>query len=126
MKLFIVVMLVTVAAIGVQASGGSEPPDDAFQITGSDLLYGRDDALRWRQSGENEWHVQTTKDQILVVEVLSENVIRVQEGRYEPYYMFRIGSPEHKRMTAFRECVTENRDKALFEVKDCGNPLPTG
>lgn len=125
MKQLMIVALTIAAATAAQASGGSEPPADAFQIRGSDLLYDRTDELRWRQSGENEWHVQTTENQILKVEVLSENVIRVQEGTWSPYYMFRIGSPEHKRMLVFRECVAANRGKPLFEVKDCGNPLPS-
>ena len=124
MRGFLAVAMMTIATSVVYAGGDAEPPEDAFQIKGSNLLYDQSEALRWRQSGENEWHVRTTENQILVVEVLSENVVRVQEGMAIPYYMFRIGSPEHKRMLAFRECVTANRGRALFEVTDCGNPLP--
>ena len=109
------------------ASGGSEPPESAFQITGSDLLYDRDDTLRWQASGESAIHVQTERNQILEYEVLSENVIRVWEQgdrRFFSYLMFRIGSPEYQRMADFRECVANNRGRKLFEVEDCGNPLP--
>lgn len=128
MRFLLIVVIAAVAAGAVHASGGSEPPQTAFQITGSELLYDRDDTLRWQASGGSAIHVQTERNQILEYEVLSENVIGVWEQgdnrRVFSYFMFRIGSPEYQRMAAFRECVANNRGRKLFEVEDCGDPLP--
>ena len=38
--------------------------------------------------------------------------------------MLRIGSAEYQRISAFRVCVAGNYNKPLFDVTDCGNPLP--
>ena len=126
MRFLLVVIVATIAASFAHASGGT--PETAFQITGSSLLYDRDDTLRWQASGDAAIHVQTERNQIIEYEVLSDNVVRVWEQgrdrRLFSYLMFRIGSPEYKRMEAFRACVATNRGRKLFEVEDCGNPLP--
>ncbi len=99
------------------------PPDDAFGLAGSDLLYSRDDALRWTLD-EDELNIQTTRDHGFRVERITPNVMLLCSTRLcsVPRYLIRIGSPEYARMLAFRRCVDANKGRPLFEVQEC--PLP--
>ena len=125
MKRLLIVL--TVAAVGagvVCATGGMEPPATAFQIEGSNLLYDRSDEFRWEYGpASNQITVQTTRNQVFAIEVVSENVIRVYPNSVSSFLMFRIGSPEYIRMATFRDCVNANQGRKLFEVVDCGDPF---
>ena len=111
-------------------------PEEAFRITGSSaLLFEREAELRWQLiEGGSKLHYQTTYNQVREIEVLTDDVIHVggievltdTYRRYgRPYLMLRIGSSAYKTMLAFRACVTGNVGRNLFEVEDCGYPLPT-
>ena len=126
MRLIICGVLLTLATTVVLASGDQEPPDTAFGIEGSELLYDRDDELRWTYDADTgAMTIQTTRDHVWTVEVISKNVLKLTSPRYRDRYLLRIGSPEYQRMQAFRECVAANRGRKLFEVEDCGE-LPPG
>lgn len=118
------------AAAGAMAGGEAEPPtipDRAFAIAGSDLLYSLDTELRWHyDAATGDLRLQTTNDVYWDVEVIGDNVLRLSHPRQRrDFYWFRIGSPEYKRMQEYRECVTDNRGRKLFELENCGD-LPPG
>lgn len=126
-RILIGLALLVVGAVAF-ASGtpGGNVPDEAFGIEGSELLYSELEELRWRTAEDGRLHLQTTQDVYWDVEVLSDNVVRLSHPRQRrDFFLFRIGSPEYKRMQEYRECVTANRGRKLFEVEDCGE-LPAG
>ena len=110
--------------LDVYAVDDSGIPDGAFRVTGSDALYHRSDSLRWQLlEGGAKLHYQTTRNYVHAIEVLSDDVIRYRVS-FRPDLMIRVGSSAYKSMLAFRECVSNNAGKKLFEVTDCGDPLP--
>ena len=126
MRMLIVCSALLALATLAVAEGQQEPPESAFGIEGSELLYDRDDELRWAYDpATGALTIQTTRDYVWTVEVISENVLKLTSPRYRERYLLRIGSPEYQRMQAFRECVAANRGRKLFEVEDCGE-LPPG
>ena len=104
--------------------GSRTIPDSAFRITGSNTIYNRDAELRWKLEGAI-LTVQRTNERSWTLRNLSANVTQADSDVGLSMIMFRIGSLEYKRMVAFLECVTANRGRKLFEVVDCGNPLPS-
>lgn len=109
--------------LSAHAEGSGRIPESAFRISGSETIYNRSSELRWTIDGST-LTIQRRAERAFELTSLSVDVIRADgPGVYE-MLMFRIGSPAYKRMEGFRECVAGNRGKALFEIKDCGNPLP--
>lgn len=103
-----------------------DPPDTAFGLDGTDLLFNRHDDFRWSYEASN-LTIQTTENEVYQVEVINDNVMRLTRGNNK-MLVIRIGSPEYKAMRAFRECVDKNRGRKLFEVEECTVPfeLPDG
>lgn len=107
----------------IKQEGDGGIPADAFLVPGSPLLFSRDRELRWRILDDGRLHIQTQRDQYLDIEVVTPDVIRVSAERRAPDLMIRAGSPVAKRMMAFAACVEGNRNKPLFEMVDCGDPI---
>ena len=121
MRHLLIGSLLVMTAAFASASGA---PETAFTIAESDYLYDRDEELRWAHR-DSTLTVHTTSEIEWTVEVVSDDVLKLSWSG-GTRYLFRVGSPAYKRMASFRECVNKNRGKPLFEVKDCGNPLPSG
>ena len=100
----------------------SNPPDSAFGLAGTDLLFDRHDDFRWSYEAPN-LTIQTTKDEIYQVEVINDNVMRLKRAGYRDRLLIRIGSQEYTAMQEFRECVDRNRGRKLFEVEECTVPF---
>ena len=101
----------------------SSIPSEAFKITGSNLVYSRDDEYRWGMN-QGRLVVQTTRNRVGALTRVNDATFR-----YEPFgsnVLFRIGSSAHRRMVEFEQCVSENNGRNLFEVEDCGEPPDTG
>ena len=124
--IFAVVMLFLVS--GFLVAGGNrdgivpgDPPDTAFGLAGTDLLFDWHDDFRWSY-GAPELTIQTTENEVYQVEVINDNVMRLTRGN-DKMLLLRIGSPEYQAMQAFRECVDRNRGRNLFEVEECTVPF---
>ena len=109
--------------LAIHQEGDSRIPTDAFRVTGSPLLFSRDRELRWRIRQDGRLHVQTQRDQYLDLEVVTADVLRVSASNRMPDLMLRAGSAAAERMMAFTSCVKGNRNKPLFDVVDCGDPI---
>lgn len=128
----VAVLTFLLVAVALSASGTrdgvslDDPPADAFRIEGSDLVFSRDRELRWGLD-DGILSVQTTREHRWRAEHVTANVVRLcQEFHRDhcvtPKYLIRIGSPEYKRMLAFRQCVAGNRGRNLFDVEECELP----
>lgn len=102
----------------------SSIPSGAFTITGSALVYARDDEFRWDLDSDR-LTLQRTYNIIGIVSQVNSNTFRFDREGWVRVFM-RIGSPEHLRMAEFRQCVADNRGRNLFDVEDCGEPPDTG
>ena len=133
MKALSIAALMVLSAGVAIASGNRDgvsnepPPDGAFSIPGSELLYSRDDDLRWTLE-DDHLNVQTTRNDRYRVEVITPNVLllcwpRVTDHCSNGRLLIRIGSPEYERMIEFRKCVDANRGRKLFEVQECTPPF---
>lgn len=98
--------------------GGGNPPDTAFSVEGSDLLYTQDREFRWSY-GDGRLLVQTTKDEVLTAAGINDDVMEVSD-RWASFYLLRIGSPSNSRLREYLSCVEDNRGRKLFDVEDCG------
>ena len=98
------------------------PPDTAFAVDGSPLLYSRSDEYRWGID-DQRLHIQTTGNDYFQVEMIADNVLAVTDHRHATDWLIRVGSAEHRRMLAFRQCVTRNYGRKLFEVEECEVPF---
>lgn len=96
---------------------------DAFLIRGHD-------GHPWRAGGELRWEyaeasllIQTTGNRRLHVTVEDEDRLTRRHQAGDEWWL-RIGSPVHRRVLAFQECVKNNQGRALWEVVRCELPLP--
>ena len=128
MRIVIIVCVMLIMVSGFLAASGNrdgihpgDPPDTAFGLEGTDLLFDRHDDFRWSYEAP-DLTIQTTENEVYQVEVINDNVMRLTRGNHK-MLVIRIGSPEYKAMQAFRECVDKNRGRKLFEVEECTVPF---
>ena len=111
-------------SVAFGTSSVEEPPDNAFSIRGSNLLYARESELRWQFEMET-LRIQTTNTYAWTVQSVSGDVLRFWRPGApigSRRLLYRIGSPEYGRLMEFLGCVAENDGRSLFEVVDCGDP----
>ena len=101
------------------------PPATAFRIQRSDLYYDRGREFRWSYDG-GELLIQTRSNNVLTVDKVTDDVVRIVTRFNRRHLLFRIGAPAFVRLDQFLECVENNYDRSLFEVVDCGAPPDTG
>ena len=121
------------------STNGDFDRDAAFRIEGSDRFYSRAGELRWLIQ-HTRWEfrsgyvfpaalrIQTRINEWFGLEIVSENVIRFGSAPKADKVILRLllrtGSKEAQKMIDYRECVLENEDKNLFDVKPCELPIP--
>lgn len=99
---------------------------DGFTIPGSSHVYSRADELRWYvDSGGRRMVIQTTINRTAMVGVVNDNTFLYDPNSFVRVFM-RIGSVEYMHMEQFRQCIRDNKGRALFDVVDCGEPPDTG
>ena len=99
---------------------------DGFTISGSSHVYSRADELRWYvDSGGRRMVIQTTINRSGMVGTVNSNTFLYDPNSFVRVFM-RIGSGEYQHMERLRQCVRDNRGRALFDVVDCGEPPDTG
>ena len=126
MRKGIITTVLVLAAVGIGWATGedeiesNDPPETAFALPGSDLLYDRDRELRWEYEN-GILTIQTTEEEQHRVEVITPNVLRVTT-RGRSRLLIRIGSSEYLAVIRYRECVKRNENKNLFELEECEVP----
>ena len=99
---------------------------NGFTIHGSSWVYSRADELRWRvDSGGRRMVIQTAINRSAMVGMVNDNTFLYDPNSWVRVFI-RIGSDEYQHMERFRQCVRDNRGRALFDVEDCGEPPDTG
>ena len=96
-----------------------------LRIQRIDLYYDRGREFRWSYDG-GELLIQTRSNNVLTVDKVTDDVVRIVTRFNRRHLLFRIGAPAFVRLDQFLECVENNYNRSLFEVVDCGAPPDTG